>query len=176
MMIPLHMRFSDVDSYGHINNVIMVRYFEDARVRLTSLPLRADGRPGANGAEVRGGAGTTEDSGTADVPEGSAGSTTLRETLDGALTVVVHQSVDYHRQLFFRTEPVYVRTWISRVGDSSFTIGYSLEEKDGSPVYASGESVMVLLDPDTGRTRKLTQQHKALLATLSDEPEEPHES
>ena len=167
MMIPLHMRFSDVDSYGHINNVIMVRYFEDARVRLTSLPLCADGRPGAEGADVRGGAGTTE---------GTAGSTTLRETLDGALTVVVHQSVDYHRQLFFRTEPVYVRTWISRVGDSSFTIGYSLEEKDGSPVYASGESVMVLLDPDTGRTRKLTEQHKALLAAVSDEPEEPHES
>lgn len=175
-MIPLHMRFSDVDSYGHINNVIMVRYFEDARVRLTSLPLRPHGRPGANGADSAGGPAARDGTGTADAPEGTDGTTTLRETLDGALTVVVHQSVDYHRQLFFRTEPVHVRTWISRVGDSSFTIGYSLEEKDGAPVYASGESVMVLLDPDTGRTRKLTEQHKALLATLSDEPEEPRES
>lgn len=169
VLIPLHMRFSDVDSYGHINNVIMVRYFEDARVRLTSLPLHSNGRSGTTGEAAR-------DDTAADAPEGTDGTTTLRDTLGGALTVVVHQSVDYHRQLFFRTEPVYVRTWIARVGGSSFTIGYSLEEKDGSAVYASGESVMVLLDPGTGRTRKLTEQHRALLATLTDEPEEPRES
>ena len=169
-MIPLHMRFSDVDSYGHVNNVIMVRYFEDARVRLTAVPLPPADRRDRGGAVTREGAGPTR------APQDTRRTTTLRETLDGALTVVVHQSVDYHRQLFFRQEPVHVRTWISRVGDSSFTIGYSLQEKDGSAVYADGESVMVLLDPETGRSRKLTDQHKTLLATLSDEPEEPHES
>lgn len=149
MTIPLQMRFSDVDSYGHINNVIVVRYFEDARVRLISLPL-----PPGGGREAE-------------------EATTLRDALDGALTVVVHQSVDYHRQVFFRAEPIHVRTWVSRVGDSSFTIDYSLQEENGSVVYAGGETVMVLLDPDTGRSRKLTEQHRALLATLSDEPEEP---
>ena len=146
--IALQMRFSDMDAYGHINNVIMVRYFEDARVRLTSSPIKANADHG--------------------IPE----DTTFRESIGDIHTVVVHQSIDYKKQLFYRHEPVYVRTWISEVGGSSFTISYRLQEEDGSAVYAEGESVMVLMDPDTGKSQKLSEDHKALLAALADEVKE----
>ena len=86
--------------------------------------------------------------------------------------MVAHQSIDYKKQLFYRHEPVYVRTWISKVGGSSFTISYRLQEEDGSAVYAEGESVMVLMDPDTGKSQKLSEDHKALLDALADEVKE----
>ena len=40
---------------------------------------------------------------------------------------------------------------------------------------AEGESVIVVMDPDTGKSMKLTDDQKALLATLEDEVKEPDE-
>jgi acyl-CoA thioester hydrolase len=34
---PVHVRFSDVDVYGHVNNVKYFEYFQEARIRLLSL-------------------------------------------------------------------------------------------------------------------------------------------
>lgn len=146
--IPIQMRFFDMDAYGHINNVMMLRYFEDARVQLTSSPIKADADHG--------------------IPE----DTTFRESVGDLRTVVVHQSIDYKKQLFYRHDPVHVRTWISRVGGSSFTIAYRLQEEDGSAVYAEGESVVVLMDPDNAKSQKISDEHKALLNTLADEVKE----
>ncbi|MEC5198323.1 acyl-CoA thioester hydrolase [Arthrobacter sp. PL16] len=36
--IPLHLRFGDEDSYGHVNNVRYFQFLEDARVHLMSQP------------------------------------------------------------------------------------------------------------------------------------------
>ena len=148
--IPIQMRFFDQDQYGHINNVTMLRYFEDARVRLTASPIAKDPDHG--------------------IPE----DTTFRGAVGELRTVVAHQSVDYKEQLFFRMDPVCVRTWISRIGGSSFTISYSLQEEDGSHVYAQGESVIVVMDPETGKSVKLSEDHKALLASLEDDVELDH--
>ncbi|MEX5276464.1 acyl-CoA thioesterase [Kocuria sp. CPCC 205261] len=148
--VPVQMRFFDQDQYGHINNVTMLRYFEDARVRLTASPIKADAQHG--------------------IPE----DTTFRESVGKNRTVVVHQSVDYKEQLFFRMDPVFVRTWISRIGGSSFTISYRLQEEDGSHVYAEGESVIVVMDPGTGRSVKLSEDHRALLGSLEDDVEYSH--
>ena len=41
LLIPIQMRFGDIDSYGHVNNVTMLQYLEDARVRLMARPLPA---------------------------------------------------------------------------------------------------------------------------------------
>lgn len=36
--LPLHLRFGDEDSYGHVNNVRYFQFLEDARVQLMSRP------------------------------------------------------------------------------------------------------------------------------------------
>jgi acyl-CoA thioester hydrolase len=36
--LPLHLRFGDEDSYGHVNNVRFLQFLEDARVLLMSRP------------------------------------------------------------------------------------------------------------------------------------------
>ena len=52
LLIPIQMRFGDIDSYGHVNNVTMLQYLEDARVRLMARPLP---QGAAAGAAIRGG-------------------------------------------------------------------------------------------------------------------------
>ena len=104
------------------------------------------------------------------LPHGTRGTVSVGELR----TVVAHQSVDYKEQLFFRMDPVYVRTWISRIGGSSFTISYRLQEEDGSHVYAEGESVIVVMDPESGKSVKLSEDHRALLASLEDDVKYSH--
>lgn len=42
---PLSVRWSDVDAYGHVNNVTYFEYFQEARIQyLTTLPRPEDGR------------------------------------------------------------------------------------------------------------------------------------
>ena len=110
----------------------------------------------------------------ADARVGIPEDTTFRESVGELRTVVAHQSVDYKEQLFFRMDPVYVRTWISRIGGSSFTISYRLQEEDGSHVYAEGESVIVVMDPESGKSVKLSEDHRALLASLEDDVKYSH--
>lgn len=43
---PVHVRFSDVDVYGHVNNVKYFEYFQEARIRLLTALGREDGSGG----------------------------------------------------------------------------------------------------------------------------------
>lgn len=39
IQVPQQIRFGDIDSYHHVNNVVYLQYLEDARVALTHTPL-----------------------------------------------------------------------------------------------------------------------------------------
>ncbi len=39
IQIPQQIRFGDIDSYHHVNNVVYLQYLEDARVQLIHTPL-----------------------------------------------------------------------------------------------------------------------------------------
>lgn len=43
IQIPQQIRFGDIDSYDHVNNVVFLQYLEDARVQLTYAPLPGGG-------------------------------------------------------------------------------------------------------------------------------------
>jgi acyl-CoA thioester hydrolase len=44
--LPIEVRFSDLDAYGHVNNAVYFTYFETARTRLFLEPFQALGRQG----------------------------------------------------------------------------------------------------------------------------------
>ncbi len=48
---PLHVRFSDVDVYGHVNNVMYFEYLQEARIQL--MARLAEGLPGAESATLQ---------------------------------------------------------------------------------------------------------------------------
>lgn len=142
LLIPIQMRFGDIDSYGHVNNVTMLQYLEDARVRLMARPL----------------------------PGGAPEDVTFRTLVGDRLTVIGRQEVEYTQQLVYRHDPVFVRVWVSSVGGSSFVLDYAVQEEDGAQVYAVAQTAVVQIDRATGRPARLDELQRSLLEQWSDAP------
>jgi acyl-CoA thioester hydrolase len=133
-------RWGDMDSYGHVNNVFFVRYLEDTRFAIFTPPL-GEHAPQGVPAEL----------GVFDLfPAGTNG-------------LVASHRIEYRAPLNYRAEPLTVRLWVTRIGGSSFDLGYELAEADRSPVYAIASTTLVVVDTASGRPQALPE---ALRATL----------
>lgn len=122
-----HVRFSDVDVYGHVNNVKYFEYYQEARIEfIRSL-----------------------------VPEG--GTMTLFEASSTERQVVARIDVDYRRPLLFRPEPYLVETWVTRIGTSSYDLACRIVDAPGDDgtVYSNAEVRLVAFDLTTQRSRPL---------------------
>jgi acyl-CoA thioester hydrolase len=124
-------RWSDVDAYGHVNNVKFVEYFQEARIAMVSGAI---GVPGAGGGDLRG-------------------------------FVVARMDIDYRRPLEFRTDPVWVRTWLTRIGRSSYELQAAV--CDEGTVFATSRAIVVAFDRATERSRPFSDgERDALEARL----------
>ncbi|WP_334171918.1 acyl-CoA thioesterase [Sinomonas sp.] len=128
---PLQLRFGDVDSYGHVNNVRFLQFLEDARVHWLREPL------------PRG----EQDGGT----ESGTESTMYDFVTPENFTLVGRHEIEYLAPLLYRPAPIAVNLWLTRLGGSSFDLGYSVAERDGSTLYAYAATSMVLVSRSTGR-------------------------
>jgi acyl-CoA thioester hydrolase len=121
------LRWADMDAFQHVNNVVYLRYLEEARVDW--MFNRAS------------------DSGVTDFAKLGV--------------VVARHEIDYRRPLLYSPEPVRIESWVTRIGNSSFTIAY--EVRDDEHVYATASSVLVPYDVDKGRPRRITSDERAYL-------------
>jgi len=71
--------------------------------------------------------------------------------------------VDYLVPIRFRTEPLQVRSWVSRVGGSSFVIESELH--DGGTTYSRARVVLVTFDPVTQKAAPAPPELRDLLLT-----------
>ncbi|WP_434612487.1 acyl-CoA thioesterase [Arthrobacter sp. A5] len=147
IQIPLQIRFGDIDSYGHVNNVTYLQYLEDARVQLFHTPLGAAAAPG-----------TGPDESFDDL---------VGEDL---YTLVGRHEIEYLAPLVFRPEPVFVNIWVTRLGGSSFEFGYTVGEKDDSVIYAQASSGVVMVSRLTGRPVRLSAHQRHALETWLGDP------
>ena len=118
-------RWSDIDSYGHVNNVKYVEYFQEARILFVREALKSE------------------------------------DVADLGSFVVARVDVDYRRPLEFRTDPVWVRTWVTRIGRSSFELQAAVCDEAG--VYATSRAIDVGFDRRTGHARPLTAAERRAL-------------
>ena len=135
----VNVRFSDVDPNQHVNNVTYFEYFQEARV---SLVTRLSGVH------------FDDQGGDHPSPLGSR----------GLGLVVARVDVDYREPLVLRAEPYTLRTWVARVGRSSFTIEGAVVE-DGR-VLSRGRTVMVVIDEATGRATPIPDENRAVLESV----------
>lgn len=77
--------------------------------------------------------------------------------------VVRRTEVDYVRPLLLRGDPYDVRSWISRVGGSSFVL--ESEILDGETLYAKSRVLIVHLDPLSGAPAPLSQEVRGRLVS-----------
>lgn len=140
-------RWSDMDSYGHVNNVLFVRYLEDTRFAIFAPPLgehAADGvDPGRSVFDL--------------FPEGCNG-------------LVAGHRIEYRAPLNYRVEPLVVRLWVTRLGGSSVDLAYELGEADRSAVYAVASTTLVIVDSSTGRPQSMPDDLRATFAQWLGEP------
>ncbi|MFC6358529.1 thioesterase family protein [Luteococcus peritonei] len=138
-------RWSDLDSYGHVNNVRYFDYLQEARIAMTTAL-----DPGM----VR--AGSQLDDGR------QAG-------LDEQMWLVARQDIDYVVQMDHRLEPYQVVTAPVRLGTSSIVLAAEVTDPlhphaDGSGlVLARGRTVLVCADAQ-GRPQPLSQSTRAALS------------
>ena len=118
-----HVRFSDVDVYGHVNNVKYFEYYQEARIDFLRS-MRSDDEP-------------------------------------HLATVVARIDVDYRRPILFRPEPYVVRTWVTRVGTSSYSLASDIS--DDHTVLSRAQAVLVAFDMSSQRSRPLRDAERQVL-------------
>jgi acyl-CoA thioester hydrolase len=102
--MPLPVRWSDLDSYGHVNNVKFYDYVQQARIALINATVHWS-------------------------PE--------------TVWMVARQDVQYRAPLDFRTEPYEVATWVTTIGNRSFTLGAEIRDPAAGTQYATAGTVVV---------------------------------
>ncbi|WP_235958407.1 thioesterase family protein [Nocardioides acrostichi] len=116
-------RFSDVDAYGHVNNVTYLEYLQEGRIELIGRLWGA--APGAPAEQGR----------------------------PGPALVVARAELDYRVPMVPRAEPYDVHTTIERIGRTSMTFGTEIVDATGEAetCCARGRVVVVFVDRVTGR-------------------------
>ena len=82
--------------------------------------------------------------------------------------VVVHQTIDYLAPVPFRSEPLQVSVWVTRIGTSSFDLAY--EVADEKTVFARASGTLVSFDGGAEQPRPLTPQDRAVLERFTEVP------
>ncbi len=80
--------------------------------------------------------------------------------------VVVTQEITHRKPLLLHADPVIVETWIAHVGNSSYRIGYRVIDEAGDCA-AEAETLMAVVDPATGRPRRIPDELRAVLVPLT---------
>ena len=140
-------RWGDMDSYGHVNNVFFIRYLEDTRFALFTPPL-GENAPSDVPAELS----------VFDLfPEGSNG-------------LMAGHRIEYQAPLGYADGPITSRLWITRIGSTSFDIGYELGSADRGTVYAIASTTLVIVNTESNRPVALPQRLRDTLTRWLGEP------
>ena len=81
-------------------------------------------------------------------------------------TVVAHLELDYESEVAFGDDLV-AETWITDVGSSSFTMAYEITAN--GTVAATGESVQVVVDPESGESTGVPEGWREAFESYRDE-------
>ena len=76
--------------------------------------------------------------------------------------VVVKQEIAHRKPLSYSLEPVIVEIWVSRLGNSSYTLGYRILDERGD-LAAEASTVMAVVDPATGRPVRMSDELRGIL-------------
>jgi len=132
--VPVQVRWSDLDAYGHVNNASLLTLLEEARVSAFW-------------------AGGPEGSPTTAIIDAGPGATSI--------TVIARQEAEYLGQIPHHREPILVDTWVGHLGGASMQVCYEVLSPDRSELYARAATIVVMLDASTGAPRRLTDAERA---------------
>ncbi|WP_282945928.1 acyl-CoA thioesterase [Cellulomonas endometrii] len=158
LRVPVQLRWSDMDAYGHVNNVEMLRLLEEARIEA----FWAHPAPAAGDAAAP----TDREAWPTAVLDAGPGARTA--------TLVARQEIEYLRPLGYRRTPVVVDMWIGHLGGASIEVCYEVHDdvpaEGGAGPYARALTTLVLVDAATGAPRRIGDVERAAWSPYVEEP------
>ncbi|WP_285726925.1 acyl-CoA thioesterase [Psychromicrobium xiongbiense] len=142
LILKVPLRWGDMDAYGHINNVEIVRILEEARVHAFGPPA-GTGRPGV----------------PVDLP-------VFNDLPDGVQTLVVEHRIKYLQPLNYRNVPVEVQLWVSGLKGASLTLAYAIVDPVENVRCVVAETALAFFDEPAGRLVRLNPEHRRRLEPL----------
>ncbi len=146
--VPIRLRWSDLDAYGHVNNAEMLRLLEEARIQAFWV---------------------TDESSQVE------GSTAVLEGLPGSdtLTLIARQEIEYLAPIPYLRAPLDVQLWLGRLGGASLEVCYEVCSPIGAEPFvqfAKASSTIVLVDAATGKPRRISDEERAAWTPFTEEP------
>jgi acyl-CoA thioester hydrolase len=150
--VPIRLRWSDVDAYGHVNNAEMFRLLEEARIQAFWAPDDAARRLVA------------PEQVTTRVLAGGAGADTL--------SLIAKHTIEYLAPIPYMSEPIDVQLWLGRLGGASLDVCYEAHPPQGTAgsAYIRAATTIVLVDAVTCRPRRLTERERLAWEPYLGEP------
>ncbi|KQV07775.1 acyl-CoA thioesterase [Leifsonia sp. Root112D2] len=145
--VPIPLRWSDFDAYGHVNNAEMLRLFEEARIHAFWVTDEGDGK-----AQVD----TLGTPLTTRVLDGRPGAATL--------TLIARQEIEYLLPIPYLRQPIDIQLWLGRLGGASLEVCYEVHsplEASDDLIFARATTTIVLVDAATQRPRRITATERA---------------
>jgi len=147
--IPVAVRWADLDAYGHVNNVAVLRLLEEARVAAFWHP--GDGEPPYPTAVLNAGPGA--------------------ETT----TVVAKHEVEYLAPFGHLRDGVVVELWVGHLGAASMDICYEVYDAADGPAtgrkpFVRATSTLVMLDSRAAAPRRIGDAERAAWSPFVGEP------
>ncbi len=145
--VPIQLRWGDQDAYGHVNNVSLLKLLEEARVRAFWQ---------------RGGSAEPLSTAVIAADPGAA-----------SLTLIARQEAEYLLPLPYSSDPIRVEMWLTKLGGSSIDVGYEVRSPETAPedlLYARAATVIVFIDAQTQRPRRLGDAERAAWEPYLGEP------
>lgn len=149
--VPVTLRWSDLDAYGHVNNASLLHLLEEARIATfwsadeldtNTLPVSAvailNARPGSS-----------------------------------TRSVIAHQEIEYRAQIPYLRSPLDVQLWFGKIGGASFDLFYEVwspNNREQRTLFARAATTLVLIDSQTQRPRRITPRERESWSRYIDEP------
>ena len=176
ILIPVPLRWGDLDAYGHVNNVAVLQLLEEARIAaFWRHPEAAADESSVPSAVLDAGPGA------------------------GTHTLVARQEIEYLLPIDYRRQPLTVEIWLGRLGGASLDVCYQITDALGGrgaavpggdvtvggdvaavvaavdalgprSVFVQASTTIVLIDAATSRPRRITTAERAIWEQLLDEP------
>lgn len=151
--VPIKLRWSDLDAYGHVNNAEMLRLLEEARIEAF---WTTDDAPSGSGDAV---------GGSTAVLDGRPGADTL--------TLIARQEIEYLAPIPYLRQPLDVQLWIGRLGGASLEVCYEVwSPAGGEPrtLFTRAATTIVLVDAASQRPRRIDERERAAWTPYLDDP------
>ena len=148
--VPISLRWSDLDAYGHVNNAEMLRLLEEARIQAfwvsDETAARRSGRARRSSTEKPGAA---------------------------TLTLIARQEIEYLAPVPYMRQPLDVRLWLGKLGGASLEVCYEVWSPVGvepASLYTRASTTIVLVDAVSERPRKINDLERAAWTPYLDAP------